>query len=121
MARVKTAGAGAVSYGKKETLLSYMKRHKWMYLLMLPGIIYFVIFKYVPMAGLVISFQNYSPYLGILGSEWVGLEHFKTFFMNPDFKMLLVNTFSISILNLVFFFPMPIILALLLNEIKNSS
>ena len=97
-----------------------MKRHKWMYLLMLPGIIYFVIFKYVPMAGLVISFQNYSPYLGILGSEWVGLEHFKTFFMNPDFKMLLVNTFSISILNLVFFFPMPIILALLLNEIKNK-
>ena len=91
-----------------------------MYLLMLPGIIYFVIFKYVPMAGLVISFQNYSPYLGILGSEWVGLEHFKTFFMNPDFKMLLVNTFSISILNLVFFFPMPIILALLLNEIKNK-
>ena len=120
MASVKTAGAGAVSYGKKETLLSYMKRHKWMYLLMLPGIIYFVIFKYVPMAGLVISFQNYSPYLGILGSEWVGLEHFKTFFMNPDFKMLLVNTFSISILNLVFFFPMPIILALLLNEIKNK-
>ena len=120
MARVKTVGAGAVSYGKKETLLSYMKRHKWMYLLMLPGIIYFVIFKYVPMAGLVISFQNYSPYLGILGSEWVRLEHFKTFFMNPDFKMLLVNTFSISILNLVFFFPMPIILALLLNEIKNK-
>ena len=120
MASLITAGAGAVSYGKKETLLSYMKRHKWMYLLMLPGIIYFVIFKYVPMAGLVISFQNYSPYLGILGSEWVGLEHFKTFFMNPDFKMLLVNTFSISILNLVFFFPMPIILALLLNEIKNK-
>lgn len=105
---------------KERNTASYMKRHKWMYLLMLPGIIYFVIFKYVPMAGLVISFQNYSPYLGILGSEWVGLEHFKTFFMNPDFKMLLVNTFSISILNLVFFFPMPIILALLLNEIKNK-
>lgn len=87
---------------------------------MLPGIIYFIIFKYVPMAGLVISFQNYSPYLGILESEWVGLENFKTFFMNPDFKMLLVNTFSISILNLVFFFPMPILLALLLNEIKNK-
>ena len=87
---------------------------------MLPGISYFIIFKYVPMAGLVISFQNYSPYLGILESEWVGLENFKTFFMNPDFKMLLVNTFSISILNLVFFFPMPILLALLLNEIKNK-
>ena len=76
---VKWPVLGAVSYGKKETLLSYMKRHKWMYLLMLPGIIYFVIFKYVPMAGLVISFQNYSPYLGILGSEWVGLNILKHF------------------------------------------
>ena len=113
MAKVKSAGS-------TEPLFRYMKRHKWMYLLMLPGIIYFIIFKYVPMAGLVISFQNYSPYLGILESEWVGLENFKTFFMNPDFKMLLVNTFSISILNLVFFFPMPILLALLLNEIKNK-
>ena len=113
MAKVKSAGS-------TEPLFRYMKRHNWMYLLMLPGIIYFIIFKYVPMAGLVISFQNYSPYLGILESEWVGLENFKTFFMNPDFKMLLVNTFSISILNLVFFFPMPILLALLLNEIKNK-
>lgn len=59
MARVKTAGAGAVSYGKKETLLSYMKRHKWMYLLMLPGIIYFVIFKYVPSLGV----KAYTPYV----------------------------------------------------------
>lgn len=104
---------------KKERLLDYVIQHKWMYLLMLPGIIYFIIFKYVPMGGLIISFQNYSPYLGITGSEWVGLEHFKNFFMNPDFKMLLVNTFSISILNLLFFFPMPIILALLLNEVQN--
>ena len=68
MARVKTAGAGAVSYGKKETLLSYMKRHKWMYLLMLPGIIYFVIFKYVPMAGVGLFFSNYSPPFWIFGS-----------------------------------------------------
>lgn len=120
----KVMGAQAVAAApvreKKESLLSYMKRHRWMYLLMLPGIIYFIVFKYVPMGGLIISFQNYSPYLGIAGSEWVGFEHFKNFFMNPDFKMLLFNTFSISILNLVFFFPMPIILALLLNEVKNK-
>ncbi|MDO4327956.1 MAG: ABC transporter permease subunit [Lachnospiraceae bacterium] len=120
MARVKGAAVQASQSQKKESFWSYVKQHKWMYLLMLPGIIYFIIFKYVPMGGLIISFQNYSPYLGIAGSEWVGLEHFKNFFMNPDFKMLLVNTFSISILNLVFFFPMPIILALLLNEIKNK-
>ena len=61
-----------------------------------------------------------QPYLGIAGSEWVGFEHFKNFFMNPDFKMLLVNTFSISLMNLLFFFPAPIILALLLNEVKNK-
>lgn len=122
MAKAMSAQAvtAAPVTAKKETLFSYMKRHKWMYLLMLPGIIYFIIFKYVPMGGLIISFQNYSPYLGIAGSEWVGVEHFKNFFMNPDFKMLLTNTFSISILNLVFFFPMPIILALLLNEVKNK-
>lgn len=122
MAKAMSAQAvtAAPVTAKKETLFSYMKRHKWMYLLMLPGIIYFIIFKYVPMGGLIISFQNYSPYLGIAGSEWVGVEHFKNFFMNPDFKMLLINTFSISILNLVFFFPMPIILALLLNEVKNK-
>ncbi len=121
MARVKGAGGAAVSVQEdKEPFLKYMLRHKWMYLLMLPGIFYFIIFKYVPMAGLVISFQNYSPFLGIAGSEWVGAEHFKTFFMNPDFKMLFVNTFSIALLNLVFFFPMPIILALLLNELKNK-
>lgn len=122
MAKAMSAQAvtAAPVTAKKETLFSYMKRHKWMYLLMLPGIIYFIIFKYVPMGGLIISFQNYSPYLGIAGSEWVGVEHFKNFFMNPDFRMLLINTFSISILNLVFFFPMPIILALLLNEVKNK-
>lgn len=123
MAKMKGAGAVAAlpADGKqREPFLHYMKRHRWMYLLMPPGILYFIIFKYIPMAGLVISFQNYSPYLGVLKSEWVGLEHFKNFFMNPDFKMLLVNTFSISILNLVFFFPMPIILALLLNEVKNK-
>lgn len=114
------AKSTAVMAEEKESFFSYMKRHKWMYLLMLPGIIYFIIFKYIPMGGLIISFQDYSPYLGIMGGEWTGLAHFKNFFMNPDFKMLLVNTFSISILNLVFFFPMPIILALLLNEIKNK-
>lgn len=120
MARAKAKRVTQAAYGKKDSLVSYVRRHKWMYLLMLPGILYFIVYKYIPMGGLIISFQNYSPYLGILGSEWVGLEHFKTFFMNPDFKMLLVNTFSISILNLIFFFPMPIILALLLNEIKNK-
>jgi putative aldouronate transport system permease protein len=86
---------------------------------MVPGILYFVIFKYVPMWGALIAFKNYQPFLGFFGSEWVGLMHFRDFFTNPDFFMLLRNTLILSFMNLVFFFPLPIILALLLNEIRH--
>jgi putative aldouronate transport system permease protein len=72
------------------------------------------------MWGIVIAFQNYSPFLGVLGSEWVGFEHFKNFFQNPDFFRLLRNTFTFAVLDLVFFFPAPIILALLLNELRSQ-
>ncbi|MCJ8012140.1 sugar ABC transporter permease [Paenibacillus sp. KQZ6P-2] len=96
-----------------------LKRDKYLYLLALPGILFFIIFKYIPITNLVIAFQNYSPYLGIAGSEWVGFEHFTRFFSNPDFWMLLRNTLGISLMNLVFFFPAPIILALMLNEVRN--
>ncbi len=91
-----------------------------MYVLALPGILFFVIFKYIPITNLVIGFQDYSPYLGIAGSPWVGFEHFTRFFSNPDFWMLLRNTLGISLMNLVFFFPAPIILALMLNEVRHQ-
>ena len=99
---------------------TYFKRHYLLYLMLLPGLIYFIIFKYVPMFGIVIAFQNYSPWLGIKGSQWVGLMHFKNFFASNDFGMLLKNTLWISFLNLVFYFPMPIIISLLLNEIRHA-
>jgi putative aldouronate transport system permease protein len=95
-----------------------LKRDKWLYFLLLPGILYFIIFKYVPMWGVLISFQNYSPFLGFWESEWVGFEHFKTFFTNPDFFRLFRNTLALAALDLIFFFPAPIILALCLNEIR---
>ncbi|RKN73038.1 sugar ABC transporter permease [Paenibacillus ginsengarvi] len=98
-----------------------MARDKYLYLLALPGIVYFLIFKYVPVGGLVIAFQNYSPYLGILHSEWVGLEHFQRFFSNDDFLLLLRNTMMISLMNLVFFFPLPIVLSLMLNELRSMA
>ncbi|QYR23542.1 sugar ABC transporter permease [Paenibacillus sp. sptzw28] len=95
-----------------------LKRDKWMYLLLMPGILYFIIFKYVPMWGILLAFKNYQPFTGFWKSEWVGLEHFQVFFQNPDFYNLLRNTLVLSFYNLVFFFPTPIILALLLNEIR---
>lgn len=95
-----------------------MWRHKALYLMALPGIAYFLVFKYVPMAGLVIAFQDYSPFRGIWNSPWVGFEHFIRFFTEDTFLMLLTNTVVVSMLLLVFSFPVPIILALMLNEVR---
>ncbi|MDQ0890427.1 putative aldouronate transport system permease protein [Paenibacillus sp. V4I9] len=105
----------ATSYGR---LIRRLQRDKWMYLLLLPGVLYFLIFKYVPMWGVVLAFKNYQPFLGFMKSEWVGLEHFRNFFQNPDFVKLLRNTLLLSLYNLIFFFPAPIILALMLNELR---
>ena len=104
---------------KRKPFLQYARHHWWLYLMIVPGAIYFIIFKYIPIASLVIAFQDYNPWLGIMDSPFVGMKHFETFFMGNDFTRLLVNTLSISLLNLIFYFPMPIIVALLLNEIKN--
>lgn len=97
-----------------------LMRHKTLYLMALPGIVYFLIFKYAPMGGLVIAFQNYVPSLGISGSKWVGFTHFIRFFSQDTFLQLLVNTVTVSLLLLIFSFPMPIILALLLNEVRGT-
>lgn len=94
--------------------------HKWLYLMLLPGLIYFIIFKYLPMWGVVISFQNFVPFSGVFGSQWVGLKWFKYFFSNPSWTRYLTNTLLLSVMNLVFYFPAPIILALLLNEMKHA-
>ena len=94
-------------------------RDRWLYLLLLPGLIYFIIFKYLPMWGIVISFENYVPYSGIFGSEWVGLKWFEYFFKFPAWTTYLLNTLILSFMNLIFYFPAPIILALLLNEMRS--
>lgn len=106
---------------KRETTLQYMKRHYWLYLLLIPGALYFILFRYIPMFGLVIAFQDFSPFLGILDSKFVGFNNFRDFFNTPDFGRLLVNTLGISISSLIFYFPAPIILALLLNEVRNQA
>ncbi|WP_445661505.1 ABC transporter permease [Bacillus sp. FSL K6-3431] len=95
-----------------------VKKNKLLYIMILPGLLYFFIYKYIPMYGLVISFQDYKPYKGILGSEWVGFEHFHRLFTEPAFWMIFKNTIILFGLNILIFFPIPIILALMLNEVR---
>jgi putative aldouronate transport system permease protein len=97
-----------------------LKRDRRLYVLGLPGLIILFIFKYMPMYGILISFQEYSPFLGFLKSEWVGMEQFQRLFNNPDFSLLLRNTLAINIMSLIFFFPIPIVLSLMLNECRNE-
>ncbi|AZP03858.1 ABC transporter permease [Jeotgalibaca ciconiae] len=105
---------------KVKKIQKNIKENKWLYLLAIPGLLYFLLFKYGPMFGLVIAFQDYVPHLGIAESKWVGIENFKDFFINPDFFRLMRNTLMLAFLNIAIVFPAPIILALLLNEIRNA-
>jgi len=109
--------ASAGNIGKKNTL-KFLKRGIPIYLMILPGFIYFILFRYLPMFGLVIAFQEFDPFNGFSASEWVGFAHFQRLFMDTDFWRLLSNTLILSALNLFFFFPAPILLALLLNEAR---
>lgn len=103
---------------KKSARWKRMKRNKWMYLMMLPGILYFIIFKIAPLWGILISMQNYYAGVPFFKAGWVGFDNFIRFFSSNSFWMLLKNTLIISGMNIIFFFPLPILLALLLNEIK---
>lgn len=96
------------------------KQNKYKYLMILPVLIYLGLFAYKPMYGLIIAFKDFRPRLGIAGSKWVGLRHFENFFTDVYFLRLVRNTLSISGLNILFGFPAPIILALLLNEIQRT-
>lgn len=103
---------------KTTKMTEHIKRNKLLYLMLVPGLIYFFLFKYLPMFGIVIAFQDYNPYTGIINSPFVGFEHFMTFFSSPDFWRLLINTMSIGILKITIGFAFPIVLALLLNEMR---
>ena len=101
--------------------LVYVKQHWQLYVFFLgPALLLTIVFRYIPMGGILIAFQKYNPFKGILGSEWVGLKYFKQFLSSPDFMQYLANTLKLSIFGLLWGFPMPIILALLLNRISSS-
>lgn len=95
-------------------------KYKDIFIMSLPMLIYFILFYYIPMYGVVISFKDFNPGKGIIGSEWVGLKHFKAFFSSHYFVRLIRNTLLLSLYSLLWGFPAPIIFALLLNEIVNK-
>lgn len=104
----------------KGAVMRDLIRDRWLYFMLAPGIAYFIIFKYVPMYGITMAFQDYQPYLGFFDSPWVGFKHFERFFGEPQFWMLFRNTAILALYNLIFFFPLPIVLALMLNEVRSS-
>ncbi|WP_129723443.1 ABC transporter permease [Xylanivirga thermophila] len=105
----------------RERAAKDFKRNKYIYLILLPVIAFYIIFHYIPMYGAVIAFKDFKPGLGIIGSPWAGIKYFKEFLGSYYFWRLVKNTFAISFYNLIFGFPAPIIFALLINEIANST
>jgi len=103
----------------KNTLTKILKNYE-LYLFLLPAVIYYLVFAYGPLYGLQIAFKDFNGSLGIWGSKWVGLKHFRNFFDSYYFGLLIKNTLAISIYSILAGFPIPIIVALMLNEVKNA-
>ena len=101
--------------------LKYVKKNWQLYVFfLLPGLLLTLIFKYGPMGGILIAFEDYNVIEGVLGSPWVGLEYFRRFLTSPDFMNYLMNTLKLSVFGLLWGFPVPIILALMLNQIRRT-
>ncbi|WP_213583612.1 sugar ABC transporter permease [Paenibacillus sp. J2TS4] len=101
------------------TLRSDIRKDWDLYLALVPGLFFLLLFKYTPMYGIVIAFKDFNIFDGMSASPWVGLKHFGKLFSSPDFIVVFKNTLVISLLKLVFLFPLPIVLALLMNELRN--
>ncbi|KAB8133582.1 sugar ABC transporter permease [Gracilibacillus oryzae] len=120
MNRVGVEKQKLASSSKSNAMFKKLIRYRYIYLLVLPGFLFLIIFKFIPMWGLILSFQEYNPFQGILGSEWVGFKNFTDLFSSDQFYMMFRNTLLINIFSLVFYFPLPIILALMLNEVRHE-
>lgn len=104
---------------RRSSRWEYIKKHRLLYLMLLPGLLLTLIFKYIPMYGILLAFKDYNPLQGIWGSDWIGLDNFREFLGSPNFGMLLENTLKISIYGLILGFFPPVILAISLNQIMN--
>jgi sugar ABC transporter permease protein len=106
---------------KADSMLNYMRKHWELYIIFVgPALLLTLIFKYVPMGGILIAFQKFNPIKGVVGSEWVGFKFFERFLSSPDFVQYLANTLKLSVYGLLWGFPVPIILALLLNRMQSK-
>lgn len=111
--------------GKKlNSFTRYFKSHYLLYLMLVPGLVYLVIYKFAPLLGLVIAFKEYNIFLGknpieaVFLSEWIGLEHYRRLFSDPYFMKVFLNTLIINFYKIIFLFPVPVIFAILLNEVR---
>ncbi len=105
----------------KGSLGTRIFQHRYLYLLILPGVLYFVVIKILPIWGLSLAFAEYNPFQGLWKSTWVGGKYFRELFSSDQFWPMTRNTLVINLMNLCLYFPLPIVLSLLLNEIRHSS
>lgn len=105
---------------KKQRFMTKLKNQKYLLMLLIPSVLITLVFKYFPMYGITLAFKDYNPILGIAGSQWVGLEHFRDFLTSPNFMRLLENSLKLSIFGLLWGFFPPIIIALMLNQIMSE-
>ena len=121
--KINKAGKGVsllVNESKFKKTVKYFRAHSCLYVMMIPFLLFYILFMFKPMYGLVIAFKDYSVFKGITGSEWVGLEHFKSFVSSPYFWRTLKNTLLLNVLTLVFSLPANIIFALMINEVRSK-
>lgn len=123
---VKARGESAVisrteKKAKAKYKWDYIKKNYFLYLLMAPAVILTIVFKYVPMYGAIIAFKDFSTIKGIWGSEWVGFKHFEEFLTSPNFETIFMSTLKLSLYGLLLGFPIPIILALMLNQVRRAA
>lgn len=105
---------------RSSTMMGRLVRNRWLYFMVFPGLLYFLIFKYWPMYGIFIAFKDYQPFLGFWDSPFVGLKHFERLFSDSNFLVLFRNTLILATYNILFFFPLPIVIALMLNELRRE-
>lgn len=106
---------------KLAQVLKIIRRQKYLILMIFPFVVWLIIFRYIPLWGWITAFQNYKPGIPIFQQQWVGLKYFKEMFSDPEFYLVMRNTLAMSLLGLIFGFPLPIILAILINEIRHNT
>jgi putative aldouronate transport system permease protein len=117
---VKTIEQPNMRLTPRARLWNRIKREKFIYFLVSPGLVLLIVYSYLPMFGVAIAFQDYSPFKGALGSPWVGFKHFRTIFGDKEVVDVIIRTLYISFLQIVIIFPLPIVLSLMLNEVRKS-